>query len=384
MARRKIRRADRRRPQRPGVRLLPGPRRLQRHGVRAPGVVGGAAVTEEFHPGFRNSVASYTVSLLNPKVIRDMRLARAWAAHRRAADVEFPAAGRRRLSQARRRAAKTQAEMAQILEARRRAIACLSRHARSASPTCCATSCCRRRPAAGGGVGDVLGCASGRAAAARSRRTARRAGLFTKSAGDLLDGWFESDRSRPLRLRRVVGNFASPYAPGSAYVLLHHCFGEVNGKRGNWGHAIGGMGAITQAMARAGSARRGNSTDARSARSAGGKGRARGVRARGRAEIAAKSWPRTSIRACCTSSSSSAGDSTGNFVSAHRSAIARLGDLPHERGAVGIARFPLPARQHGGQHHAAASSWRRRSPTWSAPTHDARATAGRASPSSKC
>ncbi len=47
----------------------------------------------------------------------------------------------------------------------------------------------------------------------------------------------------------VVGNYASPYAPGSAYVLLHHCFGEVNGKPGKWGHAIGGMGAITQAMA---------------------------------------------------------------------------------------------------------------------------------------
>ena len=38
------------------------------------GVVGGAAVTEEFHPGFRNSVAAYTVSLLNPKVIADLRL----------------------------------------------------------------------------------------------------------------------------------------------------------------------------------------------------------------------------------------------------------------------------------------------------------------------
>ncbi|WP_204310262.1 hypothetical protein, partial [Enterobacter cloacae] len=42
-----------------------------------------------------------------------------------------------------------------------------------------------------------------------------------------------------------------PYAAGSAYVMLHHAFGEVNGKKGVWGHAIGGMGAITQAMARA-------------------------------------------------------------------------------------------------------------------------------------
>jgi phytoene dehydrogenase-like protein len=49
----------------------------------------------------------------------------------------------------------------------------------------------------------------------------------------------------------IVGNYASPYTPGSAYVLLHHVFGEVNGVKGAWGHAIGGMGAITQAMAKA-------------------------------------------------------------------------------------------------------------------------------------
>jgi phytoene dehydrogenase-like protein len=51
----------------------------------------------------------------------------------------------------------------------------------------------------------------------------------------------------------IVGNYASPYASGSAYVMLHHAFGEVNGKKGVWGHAIGGMGAITQAMARSAS-----------------------------------------------------------------------------------------------------------------------------------
>ena len=74
--------------------------------------------------------------------------------------------------------------------------------------------------------------------------------LFTMSAGDILARWFESE---PLQacfgFDSVVGNFASPYTPGSAYVLLHHVFGEVNGKKGMWGHAIGGMGAITQALA---------------------------------------------------------------------------------------------------------------------------------------
>jgi phytoene dehydrogenase-like protein len=68
----------------------------------------------------------------------------------------------------------------------------------------------------------------------------------------MLDGWFESDPIKAvLGFDSVVGSLASPYTPGSAYVLLHHVFGETEGKRGAWGHAIGGMGAITQAMARA-------------------------------------------------------------------------------------------------------------------------------------
>jgi phytoene dehydrogenase-like protein len=75
--------------------------------------------------------------------------------------------------------------------------------------------------------------------------------LFTKSAADYLDGWFEGDLVKALfAFDAVVGNYASPYTPGTAYVLLHHAFGEVNGRKGVWGHAIGGMGAITQAMAK--------------------------------------------------------------------------------------------------------------------------------------
>src|SRR5208283_2000927 len=63
--------------------------------------------------------------------------------------------------------------------------------------------------------------------------------LFVKSAGDYLDSWFES---APIKAAYgfdgIVGNYASPYSAGSAYVLLHHVFGEVNGKKGAWGHAI--------------------------------------------------------------------------------------------------------------------------------------------------
>ncbi len=74
--------------------------------------------------------------------------------------------------------------------------------------------------------------------------------LFAVAAGELLDDTFESDPLKALLgFDAVVGNLASPYSPGSAYVLLHHVIGEVNGKGGVWGHAIGGMGAITGAMA---------------------------------------------------------------------------------------------------------------------------------------
>jgi phytoene dehydrogenase-like protein len=80
--------------------------------------------------------------------------------------------------------------------------------------------------------------------------------FFTKSAGEILDRYFTTDIVQALfGFDAVVGNYASPYSPGSAYVLLHHLFGEAAGVPGAWGHAIGGMGAITQAMAKAAQAK---------------------------------------------------------------------------------------------------------------------------------
>src|SRR5262249_58770656 len=105
--------------------------------------------------------------------------------------------------------------------------------------------------------------------------------LFTKSAGDYLDGWFEGDLVKALYgFDAVVGNYASPYTPRTAYVLLHHAFGEVNGKRRAWGHAIGGMGGITQAMAK----------------SAAGPGGEVGVSAAGRAGIVGSGQGKGGVR----------------------------------------------------------------------------------------
>ena len=109
-------------------------------------------------------------------------------------------------------------------------------------------------PNAGGGTGDLMrAIQQARAALRLPLETQRDAiDMFTRSAREFLDGFFESEPIKAaLGFDSVVGAYHSPDTPGSAYVLLHHVFGEVNGKRGAWGHAIGGMGSITQAMAKA-------------------------------------------------------------------------------------------------------------------------------------
>jgi phytoene dehydrogenase-like protein len=219
-------------------------------------VVGGAAVTEEFHPGFRNSVAAYTVSLLNPKVIADMNLSAygLTVVERRAANFLPQPDGRYLLTGP----GRTEAEIAKF-----------SANDAAAYP---------RYSDAIDAIADVLrdlvlkappnvvegGLIAGLPEFIKAGSLARRLGrlplerkrmlydLFTQSAADFLDGWFEDDIVKAVfGFDSIVGAFASPKTPGTAYVQLHHCFGEVNGKKGVWGHALGGMGAITEAMARA-------------------------------------------------------------------------------------------------------------------------------------
>ncbi len=215
-------------------------------------VVGGAAVTEEFFPGFRNSAAAYTVSLLHPKVIRDLKLAEHGLKILERPIANFlPLAGHSYLKIGN-SLGQTQTEIgrfsARDAERLPDYYAMLERAGSVLREMLLETP-----PNVGGGARDVF-------AALRTVHRLRKAGmaarrdffdLMTKSAGDLLDAWFES---APLKaifgFDAVVGNYATPYAPGSAYVLLHHVIGEVNGRRGAWGHAVGGMGSITQAMAK--------------------------------------------------------------------------------------------------------------------------------------
>ena len=216
-------------------------------------VVGGAAITEEFHPGFRNSVASYTVSLLHPKIIADLDL----AGHGLRI-VERPVANFWPIDATR------SLLMPYGLQARQAALAAFSTHDAARLPEYDAALeraaavlrglLLKTPPNAGGGVIEMIrGFGTGRALLGLSLEDQRLLiDLFTKSAAAFLDGWFENDHIKAaFAFDGIVGTFASPHTPGTAYVLLHHCFGEVNGKPGVWGHAIGGMGAITQAMAMA-------------------------------------------------------------------------------------------------------------------------------------
>jgi phytoene dehydrogenase-like protein len=216
-------------------------------------VVGGAAVTEEFHPGFRNSVASYTVSLLAPKVIRDLDLARHGlrVVERRAMNF-LPSPDGRSLVTAEGGTGDAIAKLSRRDGARYDAF---SREIETVADVL-RDLILRAPPNIGETIGlknlgDLLGL-GGRLRSLDLAGKRALLDLFTMAAGDYLDGWFEDDLVKALfGFDSIVGNYASPYTPGTAYVLLHHAFGEVNGKKGVWGHAIGGMGAITKAMAAA-------------------------------------------------------------------------------------------------------------------------------------
>lgn len=223
-------------------------------------VVGGAAVTEEFHPGFRNSVASYTVSLLNPKVIRDLDLPahglrvveRELSNFLPTADGRYLATGGGRTHAEVAKFSRRDAERLDAYGERLDVIADVLRDIVLETPPNVTHGSWRHA------LPEIMHAAKvgGRLNKLDLPLRQELLSLFAGSAGDYLDGWFESDPIKAVYgFDGVVGNYASPYSPGSAYVLLHHVFGEVNGRKGAWGHAIGGMGAITQAMAKSAASR---------------------------------------------------------------------------------------------------------------------------------
>ena len=213
-------------------------------------IAGGACVTEEFYPGFRNSSCSYLVGLLAPEVIGDLEL------HRHGLEIleraggtlsVLPDGGSIELLADR---AAVMAQLAETSAADAAAYAELS-DLLDVSSTVMRAIARERPPEITGGWGQLLQTAKAGLHMRHLSPTQRAdfAALMLKSLGDFLDERFENEAFKGVYgFKGLVGNMVSPYATGSAYVLLHHVFGEVNGKRGKWGQPRGGMGGITQAM----------------------------------------------------------------------------------------------------------------------------------------
>jgi phytoene dehydrogenase-like protein len=216
-------------------------------------VVGGAAVTEEFHPGYRCSTASYVVSLLRDEVVRDLELKRHGYETIPMHNTFAPLPDGRSLLLTG-DDAQDQAEVAKFSNRDYRAMKEFDRRLALAADVLRGEMLRAPPPLAGGGLGGVLAMlrlGNGfRRLAPEERQFLLQ--LFTMPVGDLLDRWFDSEIVKiKYAASATAGSFVSLYQPGSAVNLLHLSIGEIDGVRGGWALARGGMGAITQAMATA-------------------------------------------------------------------------------------------------------------------------------------
>src|SRR5215469_12915821 len=216
------------------------------------GIVGGAAVTEEFSPGFRASRFSYVMSLLHPRIIRDLELHSLGLQVLPANDLFCPLGGNDYLVYSD-DLQKTQAEFARFSPHDAEIYPQFARYLEESAAVV-------RQLLFETPVDPVRRSwrSFKRSAALLWRhrtigdRAYRIVDLLTQSAYDYLSAWFEHDTIKSLLAYYAsIGTFAGPKSPGTAYVIMHHLMGEHQGA-GGWGFVRGGMGAITQSIARSG------------------------------------------------------------------------------------------------------------------------------------
>jgi len=214
-------------------------------------VVGGAAVTEEPWPGYRISSASYVVSLMPPRIVEELDLERhGYRVSIISPDYFVPFPDGTSLT--------LWGEMSRDAEN----IARFSKKDADAY-----VEFDRSFDRVAGLLKDLLYVVPPNVRIRDLARWVRTAGrirswtgrdvhemvrLFTMSAADFLDEWFEDERVKgALATQAVIGAWGGPMSPGSAYVLMHHWIGEVAGHAGAWGWVRGGMGGVSTALARA-------------------------------------------------------------------------------------------------------------------------------------
>jgi phytoene dehydrogenase-like protein len=217
-------------------------------------IVGGACVTEErTFPGYKVSTAAYVNSLFRPEIIRDLRLRdygfelleRSPASFSPFLDGRYLLLGSNK-----------QSELSEIAKFSRKDAQrypeyedMLERVAAVIEPTLGQKPPNVVRPS----VSDLMGMAKlGRGMQKLGPQMGEAVEILTGAARPILDRWFESEELKAtLATDAIIGAFAPPSMPGTAYVLFHHVMGETNGKRGVWAYVRGGMGGLTQALAKA-------------------------------------------------------------------------------------------------------------------------------------
>lgn len=213
--------------------------------------IGGAAVSRSLTPGFTYSNCSYVCSLFRPEIMRDLELPRhglqviayeGGAVFTRDGDY---LASYRDHDAHRREFARFSKRDAEAYETYARDV---TRQCRFIQPLLMRTA---PDPASlkPRDVGELLYLARkfGDFTPSEMAQTLR---FWTMSISDFLDEYFETDVIKAyLALSGIIGTALGPMSPGTAYVLLHHYMGEVDGSVGAWGYARGGMGAVTQALA---------------------------------------------------------------------------------------------------------------------------------------
>lgn len=218
-------------------------------------ILGGAAVTEEVYPGFKFTVFSYVVSLLRPEVIRELNLAR-HGLHIMPLETAFvpmdasrgnylalypdPASNREAIRRHSARDADVYPEFSQMMYDMAFAVKPILGMV-PPDPTAPGV----------GGLRTLLEMVK-HAGSLDSKRFYYLTKLMTMSASDFLDEWFETDVLKAVTaINGIIGTYLGPRSPGTAYVLLHHYMGELDGAFTAWGFQKGGTGAVSQAIASA-------------------------------------------------------------------------------------------------------------------------------------
>ncbi|HUB81513.1 MAG TPA: NAD(P)/FAD-dependent oxidoreductase [Bryobacteraceae bacterium] len=215
-------------------------------------LLGGCAVTEEIWPGYRVSTGAYLTSLMQERIVRELDLARFGYqvdAKDPAFFSAFPDSRHFFMWQDR---AKTLAEIARFSKRDAAIYPAYEDQLERISQVVeelLLTTPPQFPPAGVGDWIDYLKLAA-RLRGLSPRDTVALVKIFTQSAAELLDEWFESEQVKvTLATDGVIGANGGPRSPGTAYILLHHCMGGVSGHRGLWGFVRGGMGAVSEAIA---------------------------------------------------------------------------------------------------------------------------------------